>query len=141
MREILKSPQYVAAIDGVLAADSLYASTAADGTPEDEQMAPYRRLADLAAAGKKTFILTHTEVPTPTYESTRDTADDLLEHLGLEATAIDRAGRGPLRYTRSASRGRFTLWGCPGETGEEHMNHLRYLAEWLDELPLAKRAE
>lgn len=141
VREILKSPQYVEAIDGVLAADSLYASTAADGTPEDEQMAPYKRFADLAAAGEKTFVLTHTEVPTPTYESTRDTADELLEHLNLEATPIDRQGRGPLRFTRTATRGRFTLWGSPGDTGEAHMDHLRHLAEWLNALPLAKRAE
>lgn len=141
VREILKQPQYVEAIDGVLAADSLYASTAADGTPEDEQMAPYKRFADLAAAGEKTFLLTHTEVPTPTYESTRDTADELLAHLGLEATAIDLQGRGPLRFTRTAARGRFALWGSPGETGEAHMDHLRHVAEWLDALPLAKRAE
>ncbi|QDT67373.1 hypothetical protein MalM25_02700 [Planctomycetes bacterium MalM25] len=141
VREILKQPRYVEAIDGVLAADSLYASTAADGTPEDEQMAPYKRFADLAAAGEKTFLLTHTEVPTPTYESTRDTADELLAHLGIEATAVDQKGRGPLRFTRTATRGRFILWGCPGETGDEHMDHFRYLAEWLDALPLAKRGE
>ncbi|QDV76521.1 hypothetical protein K2D_00990 [Planctomycetes bacterium K2D] len=142
VREILKQPHYREAIDAILAADSLYASTdAADGTPVDEQMADYKTYADMATRGEKTFLFTHSDVATPTYESTRETGDELLAHLGLTPTAIDQPGLGTLRFTRTAERGGFVLWGAAGETGDDHMAHLRYLAEWLDDLPLAKRAE
>lgn len=140
VRELLRVPEYADRIDAVLAADSLYASTAADGTPEDDQMAPYLAYARRAIAGEKTLILTHTDVPTPTYESTRETADELLAGLGLQAEPVDKRGLGPIRYTRHASAGRFTLWGAAGATGEDHMAHLRRLEEWLDDLPLARRA-
>jgi hypothetical protein len=139
VRELLKSPDYREVIDGVLAADSLYASTdPRDASPVDEQMADYKRYADLAVAGEKVFILTHTEVPTPTYESTRDTADELLKHLGIEPEGVDQRTPAGLHFVRHARRGGFTLWGSPGATGEAHMEHLRQMAEWLDDLPLAK---
>jgi hypothetical protein len=141
VREILKQPHYRDAIAGLLAVDSLYASTAPDGAPEPAQMADYLTYAKQAAAGEKTFIYTHTEVRTPTYESTRDTGQALLQGLGLEAQAINQPGLGPLVFVRQAGQGGFAFWGSPGDTGEDHMNHLRYMAEWLDELPLARHAQ
>jgi hypothetical protein len=142
VREILKQPHYRDAIDAIIAADSLYASTdEADGTPVDEQMADYKTYADMAAKGEKTFIFTHSDVVTPTYESTRDTGDELLAHLKLTPTEIDQPGLGTLRFTRTAKKGNFALWGAAGDKGDDHMAHLRYMAEWLHDLPLAKRAK
>jgi hypothetical protein len=142
VREILKQPHYREAIDAIVAADSLYASTdEEDGTPVDAQMVDYKTYADLAAKGEKTFIFTHSDVETPTYESTRETGDELLEHLQVTPTEIDQPGLGTLRFIRTAKSGGFTLWGAAGDKGDDHMAHLRYLAEWLDDLPLATRAE
>ncbi|QDU91602.1 hypothetical protein Pla175_50320 [Pirellulimonas nuda] len=141
VREILKQPHYRDAIAGLLAVDSLYASTAAGGAPEPAQMADYLTYAKRAVAGEKTFIFTHTEVPTPTYESTRDTGEALLRGLGLEAHATNQPGLGPLVFVRRAGEGGFAFWGSPGDTGEDHMNHLRYMAEWLDDLPLDRHAQ
>ena len=42
VREILKNPTYRDDIDALLAADSLYATTAGDGTPLDSQMVDYK---------------------------------------------------------------------------------------------------
>lgn len=134
VRSLLATPAYFEAIDSLLAADSLYASTASDGTPLDSQMADYKAFADRAAAGEKRFIFTHTQVPTHTYENTVETGDELLQHLQLTPTATQATGLGPLRFYRKAERGRFELWGSPGTDGESHMNHLRYLGEWLDDL-------
>ncbi len=142
VREILKQPHYRDAIDAILAADSLYASTDdKDGTPVDEQMVDYKTYAHLAARGEKVFVFTHSDVVTPTYESTRETGDELLAHLELTPTEIDQPGLGTLRFIRKAKKGDFTLWGAAGDTGDDHMAHLRYMAEWLDDLPLAKRAD
>ena len=134
VRQILKSPDYREQIDAILAADSLYASTAEDGTPEDEQMADYKQWAEMATRGEKRFVFTHTRVETPTYESTAETGDELLEHLDLPPESVDEEGLGPLKFHRKARRGDFVLWGSPGKTGEDHMDHLRFMAEWLGEL-------
>ena len=140
VREIIKSPGYRNAIDGLLAADSLYASTASDGTPVDSQMVDYKAFADLAAAEEKTFIFSHTKVLTHTYENTAETGDELLAHLSLAPTSINETGLGPLTFYRKASKGNFALWGSPGATGDDHLNHLRYMAQWLDDLPLANHS-
>ncbi len=134
VRRILATPAYFEAIDALLAADSLYATTAPDGTALDSQMADYKAFASLAAAGEKRFIFTHSQVPTFTYESTAETGDELLRHLDLTPTPSQAEGLGPLRFYREAERGGFELWGAEGADGESHLNHLRYLGEWLDDL-------
>lgn len=136
VRRVLATPAYFESIDSLLAADSLYATTASDGTPLDSQMVHYKRFADRAAAGDKQFIFTHSEVPTFTYESTAETGDELLQHLQLTPTATQETGLGPIRYYREAEQRGFKLWGARGADGEGHLNHLRYLGEWLDDLDL-----
>lgn len=134
VRSILRTPTYFEAIDSLLAADSLYATTSSDGTALNSQMADYKAFASRAAAGDKRFIFTHSEVPTFTYESTAETGDELLQHLNLTPQASDAEGLGPLRFYREAEQGNFKLWGARGADGEGHLNHLRYLGEWLDDL-------
>ncbi len=137
VRQILSTPAYFNEIDSLLAADSLYATTSSDGTALDSQMVNYKAFASAAADGTKQFIFTHSEVPTFTYESTAETGDELLEHLGLTASAINESGLGPLQYYRKAERGGFQLWGARGADGTSHLNHLRYIAEWFDDLDLS----
>src|SRR5688572_9862902 len=66
VREILKSSPYRNDIDSLLAADSLYATTAGDGTPLDSQMVDYKTFATAAKNGQKTFIYSHSQVVTNT---------------------------------------------------------------------------
>ncbi len=140
VREILKSATYRNDIDALLAADSLYATTASDGTPLDSQMVNYKHFASLAQTGNKTFLFSHSQVPTYTYESTMETGDELLQHLGVTATAINESGLGTLDFYRSAQEGNFRLWGTLGADGDAHLEHLRYIGEFFKELPLAKLA-
>jgi hypothetical protein len=141
VREILKSAAYRDEIDALLAADSLYATTAADGTPLDSQMADYKTFASLAQSGSKTFLFSHSMVPTYTYESTEETGDELLAHLGISAGATSANGLGTLNFYRYAASGNFRLWGATGSDGGAHLAHLRYIGEFLRELPLAKVPE
>lgn len=136
VRRILATPAYFDSIDSLLAADSLYATTASDGTALDSQMVDYKRFADAAAAGDKRFIFTHSEVETRGYQSTAETGDELMRHLNLTPTPTNETGLGPIRYYHEAERGGFKLWGARGADGEGHLNHLRYLGEWLDDLGL-----
>ncbi len=138
VREILKSAGYRNQIDALLAADSLYATTAGDGTPLDSQMADYKTFATLAKNGEKTLLFSHSQVPTFTYESTEETGNELLQHLGLSATPYNANGLGTLNFYRRAQSGNFKLWGASGIDGDAHLEHLRYIGEFLKELPLAK---
>jgi hypothetical protein len=138
VREILKSTTYRNEVDALLAADSLYATTAGDQTPLDSQMVDYKTFATLAKNGQKTFIYSHSLVPTYTYESTQECGDELLQHLGLAASAYNVNGLGDLDFYRRAESGNFRLYGALGSDGDSHLEHLRWIGEFLEELPLAK---
>jgi hypothetical protein len=138
VREILKSPTYRNDIDMLLAADSLYASTAGDGTPVDSQLVDYKTFANLAKNGSKTFIYSHSQVPTFTYETTGECGDEIMQSLGITASAYNANGLGTLNFYRKADVGNFHLLGALGEDGDSHLEHLRYIGEYLEDLPLAK---
>lgn len=137
VREILKSSTYRSQIDALLAADSLYATTATDGTPLDSQMVDYKTFANLAKNGSKTFLFSHSQVLTYTYENTAETGDELMQNLGLSPTATNTNGLGTLNFYRRAQSGNFRLWGATGSDADSHLEHLRYIGEFLKELPLA----
>lgn len=139
VREILKSASYRDQIDALLAADSLYATTAGDGTPLDSQMADYKTFATAAKNGSKTFLFSHSQVLTFTYENTEETGNELLEHLGIAARRVNTNGLGTLNFFRRAEVGNFKLWGASGADGDAHLEHLRYIGEFFKELPLAKQ--
>ena len=138
VREILKSATYRNHIDALLAADSLYATTAGDATPLDSQMVDYKTYATLAKNGSKTFLFSHSQVPTFTYETTEECGDELMQHLGISASAYNVNGLGTLNFFRHAKSGNFELWGALGSDGDSHLEHLRYIGEFLEDLPLAK---
>jgi hypothetical protein len=138
VREILKSAGYRNQIDALLAADSLYATTAGDGTPLDSQMADYKTFAALAKNGQKTFHYSHSQVPTFTYETTGECGDELMQHLEISASAYSANGLGTLNFYRRAQSGNFQLWGALGSDGDSHLEHLRYIGEFYKHLPLAK---
>ena len=139
VREILKSSTYRNDIDCLLALDSLYASftSSSDHTPLDSQMADYRTYAGLAAAGSKTFVFSHSQVPTFTYCETRETADDLMAWVATSPASISTTGLGTLDFYRHAKKGNFEVWGALGTDGDSHLEHLRYSGQFLQELPLA----
>jgi hypothetical protein len=137
-REIFKSAAYRDQIDAYLAADSIHASTAGDGTPLDSQMADFKTFANLAKNGQKTFIHTHSQVPTSGYESTREVADEMIQYLGVTPTPVNQAGLGTLTYYRTAQTGNYKLWGTTGSDAAAHSRHLQYIGDFLEELPLAR---
>jgi hypothetical protein len=139
VREILKQQTYYNRIDALLAADSLYASftSSSDHTPMDSQMANYRQYAQDAANGSKTFVFSHSQVPTGTYCETRECADDLIAWVGATAVADNSHGLGTLDFYRQAKKGNFIVHGALGMDGDSHLEHLRYIGEFLKALPLS----
>ncbi|MEQ9455334.1 MAG: hypothetical protein RLN76_12185 [Phycisphaeraceae bacterium] len=137
VREILKQPAYFAQIDGLLLADSLYASftSSTNTTPSASQMAPFVAFAQAAAAGTKTMVVSHSQVQTYTYANTAETADALIQAVGTRAIGTNQTGLGSLSFYRTASKRNFEVWGATGASATAHTEHLRFMAEWLDDLP------
>ncbi len=73
-----------------------------------------------------------------TYENTAETGEELMQFLGISPTAYSANGLGTLNYYRRAQTGNFRLWAQPGATGDDHLEHLRYIGDFLEELPIAR---
>jgi len=129
VREILKTPTYFDQIDALVAADSIYAGLRPEHSArqvEDAHMKDFLRFAALAAKGKKTFIISHSAQATP-YASTTETADYLLRALDLTRVPETTVRTESIRPSSHASRGRFLVLGCEGDSGPDHMQHLRHI--------------
>ena len=143
VRELLKQPENRSLIDTLVMADSLYAGFVgeiAGRTLNPDHLNPFLAFARLAIAGEKTMILSHTELHTPTYASTKETADYLVRHVnGLRRKKRTEHPDGMIELSRY-SAGNFTVIGFEGDTGDDHMKHLRQIRIFLKEASLAKKA-
>lgn len=138
VRELLKQPENAAKIDGLLMLDSIYAGyvSAEDRRPLPEQMAGFCDYARLARDGQKTMILTHTRLSPGSYAATYETADVILDFIGVTPDIVEpkREIADGLFVYREAKAGRFHLVGTAGELGDEHGRHLMNMRLWLAEL-------
>lgn len=135
VRELLRDATIFDRIDALVMADSLYAGFVGD--PADRKVAPanlagFLRFAREAAVGRKELLVSHSEVPTPTYASTFETADYLIAELGGERTPADTQWGPKLRLTSRFERGQCHILGFAGTTGEDHLQHLRCLGLFLE---------
>ena len=107
VREILATESGFDRIDGIVAADSIYAGLAEAAVPRQvsaKHMRDFLRFASEAVARRKTFVLTHSAQKTP-YASTTETADYLLKHLGIERTPDSNPLSEKLKQASRAKRG------------------------------------
>ena len=139
VREVLKSPTYFNDIDGMVLADTIYASftSTSDHTPLDSQMTGFRDFAAAAKNGTKTLTLSHSQVLTYTYCNTAETADDLMAWTGVTPSAYNVTGLGGLQFYRHAQAGEFEMFGALGDDATAHSKHLQNMGQFLDDLPLA----
>jgi hypothetical protein len=143
VREILKQDRYIDLIRRVILADSLYAGwdpattqPGATSRPAKENMQPFAKFVDLAARGEKTFVLTHSHVPTP-YANTAATAGWIIERVGADRVPMERGSLPatldplfPLLYR--ADKGRLHIWGYGGDDLHAHLTHVRHIADiWM----------
>jgi hypothetical protein len=82
-------------------------------------------------AGRKRFLLIHSEILPGTYASTTETADYLLKQLGLHRRAILKWGPMGMQQLSEASRGKFLLMGYAGDSAPDHVDQLHSLPVWL----------
>jgi hypothetical protein len=132
VRELLQHDEFFQRIDGLIMADSIYAGYAGD--PAEHKVDPaamrgFLRFAKEAAAGNKTFIISHCDLQPGTYASTAETADYLLNQLSAKRESVQETWTEGWQLTSRSVTKNFHVYGFAGEMGEDHMKHLRNL--WL----------
>jgi hypothetical protein len=142
IRAILRQREHYAIVSAVVLADSLHASyrtAPSEGEPRAQDLPvdssgldPFLRLAADAAAGRKRFWITHSEVFPGTYASTTETADGVLSHVGVRRAPALRAGPIGMQQLSESGRGRLLVLGFAGNSAPDHLDHLYALGEWLD---------
>ncbi len=149
VRELMKSPEYFKIIRRIVLLDSMYASLepeergATNRRPQSAQIDVWVPFAKAAMRGEKTFVLTHSQVPTTSYTSSFECAGALLQRINLNAhgvatNSIPAASdpNFPL-LSRADSRG-FHAWSYAGVDAQAHLTHVRHMADvWrvLDAAP------
>jgi hypothetical protein len=90
--------------------------------------------ASAAMRGDKTFMFTHSQVPTMSYASSAECAVALLSRLGVKSEAVAtnswpaaRDSNFPL-LSRADTNG-LHVWSYGGTDAQAHMTHARHLAD------------
>jgi hypothetical protein len=125
---ILHNEQDRELLDAVLLADGLHAGYLEDRRGKrlnPAALESFVRLADEAIEGERLFALTHTEIPTPGYASTSETADYLLQQTRLARRfTVEPGPRPKMRMLSHAEAGAFFVRGFAGSRKHDHADHL-----------------
>lgn len=139
VRAILRTEEGMAAVDGVLLLDGLHTDyvpagkvLAEGGRLEASELEPFLRFARLAVQDRKKFLITHSEIFPGTYASTTETADYLIDSLGLKRTPVLKWGPLGMQQLSEVRKGQFIVLGFAGNTAPDHVDHLHALYAFLD---------
>jgi hypothetical protein len=137
VRQILRMPEYYDRVRFVLLLDGLHAGyvRGQPGPRESELVAAdldvFVQFARDAAAGKKRFVVTHSEVFPGTFASTTETADYLLRQLDLRRKPVLRWGPMQTQQLSEAGSGKFRVLGFAGNSAPDHLDQLHALPDFL----------
>jgi hypothetical protein len=137
LHQILKSPQSYARVNAVICIDGVHTDYV-DAKPRplessltEENLQVWLHLGRDAMAGRKRFLLTHSQIVPGTYASTTETADYLLKHLRVSRRSVLKRGPMGMQQLSEASRGKFVLQGFAGDSAPDHVDQLHSLPVWL----------
>lgn len=137
IRAMLRHESAVRRIDRVLMIDGIHTSYT-DGKPgpleskiDSDVLRPIAAFAREAIAGRKTMLITHSEIFPGTFASTTETAEWLLRELGINRRAILAWGPMKTQQLSEAKSGAFYLLGFAGNSAPDHVDQLHALADWL----------
>ena len=140
VRELVKSPEYFKIIRRIALLDSMYAGLeleekgSTNRRPLSAQIDVWVPFAQAAARGEKTFVFTHSEVPTTSYASSSECAEALLQRVGLKArtvamNSIPAAGEPNFPLLARADSGHLHVWSYGGVDAQAHLTHVRHMAD------------
>lgn len=138
VREILRSAEYFAQVNNVLLLDGMHASYVPEGKPlaeggviDGRDLDSFLSFAKAAVSGKKTFVVTHSEIFPGTYASTTECAEYLLSQLGLPSRAQLRSGPMGMQQLSAVDAGRFHVRGYAGNSAPDHIDFLHAMPGWF----------
>ena len=137
IREILQVPEYYDRVQKVLLIDGLHTGYVG-GSPgplesalEPDHLEIFLKFARDAVAGRKTLVITHSEIFPGTFASTTETADWLLAKLGLQRQAVLRWGPMNTQQLSEVRAGKFLLLGFAGNSAPDHVDQFHSLPDYL----------
>jgi hypothetical protein len=138
VREILRRPENFALVNNVLLLDGLHTSYIPEGKPlaDGGEIDPvgldsFLSFARQAVAGRKIFIVTHSEIFPGTYASTTECADYLLTQLNLQRHAQLRQGPTGMQQLSAVDVKGFHLRGYAGNSAPDHIDFLHAMPVWF----------
>ncbi len=141
IRALLRQPGHFERADAVLLLDGLHTGYEPPrvvldqgGRLEAAKLEPFVRFARAAVAGEKRFLVTHSEIFPGTFASTTETADYLLEQLGLQREAVLRWGPLGMQQLSHVRCGGFEVRGFAGNSAPDHIDHYHGMYAFLDAL-------
>lgn len=142
VRELLKVPETFSRINALVMADSIYAGFVGDAAMrqvDPANMEGFLKFAREAVQGRKRFILSHSQLHTPDYASTVETADYLLSQFNGQRETLNEKGPGDMALLSRFRRKGLEIYGFAGDDGPAHMQHLRNLSTLLERAFLASQ--
>ncbi len=141
VRAILRHEKYFGIVNNVLLMDGMHASYSPEGKVLAEggavnaaDLDSFVRFAREAAAGRKTFVFTHSEIFPGTYASTTECAAFVLGMIGSKERATLKKGPIGMQQLSSTRVGHLTFLGFAGNTAPDHVDHLQAMPFWLRRL-------
>jgi hypothetical protein len=138
VREILRQPENFAQVNGVLLLDGMHTSYVPEGKPladggiiDGSGLDSFIAFAKEAIAGKKLFVVTHSEIFPGTYASTTECADYLLSQLNLSRRAQLRQGPAGMQQLSAMDVRSFHLRGYAGNSAPDHVDFLHAMPAWF----------
>ena len=138
VREILRSPEYFAQVNNVLLLDGMHAGYVPEGKPlaeggeiDAKDLDSFLSFAKAAVSGKKTFVITHSEIFPGAYASTTECADYLLSQLGLRSRPQLRAGPMGMQQLSAVDTSGFHVRGYAGNSAPDHIDFLHAMPAWF----------
>lgn len=139
VRAILRDSAHFDRVNAILLLDGMHTSYVPEGlvmekggTLDPKNLDAFLRFARLAMHGEKRFVVTHSEIFPGTFASTTETADYLLKALGLQRTAVLKAGPRGMQQLSEVRSGGFELVGFAGNSAPDHIDHFQGIPEFLE---------
>lgn len=141
VRAILRDPRNFGRVDAVLLLDGMHTSYVPEGTPlaaggalDTTNLVAFEQFARAAMRGDKRFLVSHSEIFPGTFASTTETADWLLNALGLRRRPVLRWGPDGMQQLSEVRAGHFEVLGFAGNSAPDHIDQFHAMPEMLKRL-------
>lgn len=134
IREIVRNHDNWNRIDAVVLEDGIHTSYVPDGKPgplDTAGLEPFVEFAREAVAGRKTFLITHSEIFPGTFASTTECSEYVLSQVALKPRPVMKWGPLGMQQISDARSGKLHVMGFAGNSAPDHVDHVHATKTWL----------